>query len=92
MNKLTRLLCASAVVLAATGCDENYDLNNIDKTVQVKVNDLVIPLNIDKITLENVIDTSDDIQIEDGVYAYVSDGTFDSDPENFERFEERSTI
>lgn len=90
MNKLTRLLCASAVVLAATGCDKNYDIDNIDKTVEIKVNDLVIPLNIDKITLENVIDTSDDIQIVDGAYAYVSDGTFDSDPERFDPFEAKA--
>lgn len=84
MNQFTRLLCASAVVLAATGCDSNYDLSDLDKTVRVVVNDLVVPINIDQITLDNVIDTSDEVQIVDGNYAYVTDGTFNSDPETFE--------
>lgn len=84
MNRLTRLMFASAVVLAATGCDNNYDLDNIDKTVRIAVNDLVIPINIDEIKLDNVIETSKDVQIVDGAYAYVTEGTFDSDPEKFD--------
>ena len=31
--------------------DENYDLGDIDSTVEVKVVDLVVPLNLDEITL-----------------------------------------
>lgn len=84
MKFFTRLLCASAVVLAATGCDENYDLENIDKTVRIAVNDLVIPINIDQITLDDIIDTSDNVQIVDGAYAYINNGSFDSDPETFD--------
>lgn len=47
---------ASALLLL-TGCiDDNYDLSDIDTTTQLKVNDLVIPVNIESITLDNVMD------------------------------------
>lgn len=47
----------AAVLLALTGCiDDKYDLSDIDTTTQLKVNDLVIPINISEITLDNIID------------------------------------
>lgn len=50
----------SALVLL-TGCiDDNYDLSDIDTTTELKVNDLVIPVNLASITLDNVIDIDED--------------------------------
>ncbi len=71
-----------AVGALMTGCiDDKYDLSDIDTTVKVKVDNLVIPINIDKISLDNVIDLKDDSKIKeiDGEYAFVEDGEFESD-------------
>ncbi len=72
------------MALAATGCvDDAYDLNDIDTTARLQVNDLVIPINLDKIELSSVIsinetDPNAAIQIVNGEYAYVNHGDFKS--------------
>ena len=72
------------LAMAATACiDDAYDLNDIDTTVRLSVNDLVIPINLDKIELSSVIDIDEtdpnaDIQIVNGEYAYVNSGDFTS--------------
>lgn len=74
----------ATLALAATGCvDDAYDFNDIDTTARLTVNDLVIPINIDKIQLSSVInidetDPNADIQIIGGEYAYVNNGDFRS--------------
>lgn len=48
-------------LLLLAGCtDDNYDLSDIDTTSEFKINDLVIPLNLRPVTLENVLDIKDD--------------------------------
>lgn len=61
--------------------DGDYDLSDIDTTVGVAVNDLVVPVNLDQITLKDVLDLEDDSQIKEvnGIYAVVKDGSFSSD-------------
>ena len=83
------LLCRSLLVLGflpiVAGCvDDNYDLSDIDTTVGVTVDQLVIPINLDEITLGNIITIDDDseVKIVDGKYIIVREGTFDSDPIN----------
>lgn len=73
--------------VALTGCvDDNYDLSDIDTTSRFDVKDLTIPVNIDEITLSNILDIKDDSKIKlitiDGreFYAFTETGTFDSDP------------
>lgn len=81
--KSTHLLAIASGLLAfaTTSCiDDNYDLSDIDKTVQVKIDHLVVPINIDQVSLSSVIDETDNIKVIDGNYAYVTDGTFNSDP------------
>lgn len=71
-----------AVGMILTGCiDDKYDLSDIDTTVKVKVDNLVVPVNIDEITLSNVFDLKSDSKIKeiDGAYAFVEDGTFNSE-------------
>lgn len=68
-----------------TGCvDDNYDLADIDTTAGLKVNDLVVPVNIDAVTLGSVIDLKDgeSIEIVNGEYAVVKTGDFTSSPVN----------
>lgn len=58
-----RYLHAAWPVLAAallTGCiDDNYDLSDIDTSVRVPVNDLVVPVNVGDIALNSIIDIED---------------------------------
>lgn len=85
--KQTHLLAiaTSILAIATTSCfDDKYDLSDIDKTVELKVDRLVVPINIDHISLSSIIDETSNIQVIDGQYAYVTDGTFDSDPINID--------
>lgn len=76
------LLPITVASLFLSGCiDDKYDLNDIDTTVKVQVNDLVVPVNIDKATLRNIFNLKEDSKIKevDGEYAFVDDGDFASD-------------
>ncbi len=81
-----------AALAILTGCvDDNYDLANIDTSVEVPVNDLVIPVNVGPVTLNSVIDIEDSgsitkepytgsdpaLQGKD-IYVYNYNGDFDS--------------
>lgn len=79
------VLGASVVGMMAVGCtDDKYDLSDLDKDIQLKVNDLTVPVNIDKITLKSIFDVEegDRIQIVDGVYAVIENNTFETDQVN----------
>lgn len=86
--KYSKLL-AALLPLAAAGCvDDDYDLSDIDTTVGVTVDQLVVPVNIDEITLGDIIklDQTDCVKVIDGQYAIVQDGTFNSDVVNVPAF------
>lgn len=76
-----------ALAAALGGCiDDSYNLDDIDTTTEIKVNDLTLPVNIDQVTLDDIITFDDDSKIKpidlDGkkVYALVEEGSFDSKP------------
>ncbi|MDE5869179.1 MAG: hypothetical protein K2H18_03015 [Muribaculaceae bacterium] len=76
-----------------TGCvDDNYDLDNIDKTTELKVNDLVVPVNIDAIELSEIIKIDEGSKIKivningQDIYAVSETGTFSSDPIEIDGF------
>lgn len=80
---LKSVIGISCAALLASGCtDDKYDLSDLDKDVQIRVNDLVVPVNIDKITLKSIFDIEegDRIQEVDGVYAVIENNTFTTDP------------
>lgn len=82
MTKLTLPGLATAAVLCLTGCiDDKYDLADIDSTAQFTVTDLVLPLNLDDITLHNIFDLNENSVIKDvdGQYAVVQSGTVSSE-------------
>lgn len=80
--------------LALQSCfDNDYDLSDIDTTVRLQTTDLVVPLNIDVLTLDQVMDIDDDSEIVKDtdpngnvIYAIKKEGTFDSDPINVASF------
>ena len=72
-------------IVSLTGCiDDKYDLSDIDTTSSFKVKDLVIPVNIESITLGDVIKIHDGDQIQEvelngkKVYAVNQSGSFTS--------------
>lgn len=81
--KLSRIALPLAVTaFTFAGCDDAYDLSDIDTTVQLQVKDLVLPIDIDEILMKNIInlDDSSQIKIIDGEYVITDNGTFASDP------------
>lgn len=64
-----------------TSCTDNdYDLSDIDTNARFSVNDLIIPINLDEIKLDYVIDLKTDSKIKknDDGYTYIVDGEFAS--------------
>ncbi len=84
-----QIMCYAAavsVLIGLGGCvDDNYDLSDIDTTTRISVNDLVLPVNIDPITLSDIISIDEDSKIKvmtiDGkeFYALSETGDFHSD-------------
>lgn len=86
--KLKYLCCgvAAAGAVALTGCvDDKYDLSDIDTTTRIQVNDLVLPVNIDAVTLSDIIAPDDNSKIKavtingEEFYALTESGKFSSD-------------
>lgn len=77
-----------------TGCiDDNYDLSDIDKTTQINVNGLVVPVNLDAIELSEIIKIDEGSKIKivnvggTDIYAVSQTGDFHSDPIEISGFE-----
>lgn len=78
------ILCC---MMMLSGCiDKEYDLSDINTDVELKVNDLTLPINIDEIKLDDVIslDSNSKIKIIDGKYAVVVEGEYESDEVEFD--------
>lgn len=61
------------------GCiDDNYDLSDIDTTSKININNLTLPINIAPVELQSIFDIKegDKIQVVDGQYAILENGTF----------------
>lgn len=91
-NLLKTCVPLSALCLLSGCIDNKYDISDIDKTTQINVNDLVVPVNIDAIELSDIIELDDDSKIKivnvngKEVYAVTQDGTFSSDDINVAAF------
>lgn len=84
---LLRAAVPLGVMVVLTGCiDNKYDLSDLDKTAEFKVKDLVLPVNLDVIKLDNIIKIDDDSKIKvvtlngQRIYAVQESGDFHSDP------------
>lgn len=82
MSKYLKYVAPVAMMAVMTACiDDNYDLSDVDTTVKVGVDQLVIPVNIDEISMKQIINLHEDdiVKVVDGNYAIVKNGTFVSD-------------
>lgn len=79
MNK-QMLLSIAAIALFTSCVDKDYDLDNVDTTVKVEVKDLVVPMNLDPIYLETILDLENHKRITEinGEFAVVEKGSFTS--------------
>ncbi len=80
------MLFAATIMLTTACVDNNYDLSDVDGTVGIDVNNLTIPLEVDHLKLNQVIELEDDdeIKVVDGpngekIYAITKEGDFESD-------------
>ncbi|MDE6295343.1 MAG: hypothetical protein K2M03_04690 [Muribaculaceae bacterium] len=100
MNRhlLHSVIPACALLLIAGCTDDNYDLDSLDKTSAISINDLVVPINVDEISLNNIIDADnpDDndasfvkMKDENGkeYYAFRRTGSFKSEEINIDAFD-----
>ena len=78
-NYLSILMVGALFVSGCTNAD--YDLSDIDTTARFNVNGLVVPMNIDNVTLKSVLDLKETSKVKEinGEYAIVENGTFKSD-------------
>lgn len=77
--KTNKLLVATLLSAGLYSCtDSGYDLANIDKSIQVNVNDLVVPIKMDDIKLATVLDIENNNKVKNinGEYAIVVEGDF----------------
>ena len=73
------ILGLSLACIALPSCvDDKYDLSDVDTTVRVDVNQLTVPVKLDKIKLESILKEGDRIKIIDGNYMVVENGDFTS--------------
>lgn len=63
-NYLKALGLSAIPLLTLTGCfDDNYDLDDIDTTSRITVNDLDVSLNLKEILLDNIVELDDNENI-----------------------------
>ena len=82
---MKKIALLTTTMFALSSCvDENYNLSNLDTTVGVNVEKLTIPLNIDSLVLDQMMDLDANDRIKKAVvngkeiYAIVVEGTFKS--------------
>lgn len=78
----------SSLLLMSACIDDNYRINDVNTLSRINVNDLTIPLNVDKILLDSIVDFTDGTDVgkyKDPAtgkeyYALRVDGDIESDP------------
>lgn len=82
MKRITLLVLPLAALLLNTSCvDSSYDLSNIDTTSRFMVNGLTLPVNLEPVKLDKMLDISDDSDIKtdaEGNYYFCKSGSFSS--------------
>ena len=86
--KFKWILYTMTLMISSSCINSDYDLSNIDTMSEFKVNDFIIPMKMDKITLDCVLDIPEDSKLQkvtferDGQqvteYAVIEEGTFNS--------------
>lgn len=86
-------IVSTGLAVALCGCiDNNYDLSDIDTTTEIKVNNLTLPLNLDPVTLSDIIKVEEGDRIHEVTvngktfYAVEETGDYHSDPVKINTF------
>lgn len=94
MSNYIKFIMGAACCMALTGCiDNNYDLSDIDTTSEFQVKDLVLPVQLDPVTLSDIINVKDGDQIKEVTingktfFAVEETGEFESDGIEVNTFE-----
>ena len=97
INKKLFLLLTAAGTVFASCVDSNYKLSDLDTTVGISVNNLTLPLNVDSLVLDQVLDLDDDGKVKrdtlesgDIIYAIIEKGSFESYAIEIPSFETKS--
>ncbi len=77
---------SSALLLLCNSCtNKDYDLSDIDKTVSFKAKELTVPINLEYLTLDQVMDLKENSEVKkmkdangNDIYAVLKEGTFKS--------------
>ena len=84
--KKTSLIATALICGAFAACvDDSYSLADIDTTVGIKVNKLTIPVKVDNLEMEQIIDLEEDSKIKKyelngkKIYAIMEEGSFESE-------------
>lgn len=83
------ILCAATLL---TACDSNFDLSNIDKEAQFQVNELIVPMNLEDVRLDPILDLEETSKVKrvtingKRLYAVEESGTFSSDAITVDNF------
>ena len=91
-EKLIYCSCAAAALLTTSCIDNNYDLDNIDGTSEFKINNLVLPVEMDPIELRDIIKVKEGDKIQEVTingetfYAVEQSGDFHSNPIHINEF------
>lgn len=82
---MKKIALLTATMFALSSCvDENYNLSDLDTTVGINVTKLTVPLNVDSLVLDQMIDLESDSRIKKAIvngkeiYAIVEEGSFKS--------------
>lgn len=86
MKHCLKFIYGASLAMLLMGCiDDKYDLANIDTTSEFKVNDLVLPLNLDPVVLSDIIKIKEGDELKEvsingnTFYAVEQTGEFKSD-------------
>lgn len=75
-----RLFFASLAIAALSGCvNSDYDLENIDTNSRITINNLTVPIQLDAVTLDEMLDIDNSGQVKstpNGYYEFSEKGTF----------------
>lgn len=85
-RKLLSLIFFASLALLTSCIDSGYDLGELDSTIQVGVNELTIPVKLENITLDRMLDLGTGGQVQEVVdpvtgekiFAVVQRGSFES--------------
>lgn len=77
---LIPIIIVCSIPLLSSCLDSDYDLSDIDTTARFRVNDLVVPVNLDAITLDCALDINDSSKVKKcgDEYAIIEEGDFSS--------------